>query len=125
MSFIRCLNNPDRAYVYHSVSGYIYFTLKERKGSQKYAARMDNPFSVPAKVFYGLVKKFVKNYHQDCEYKGFSIKECDKFSKFLLTYNGRSIKLWQVTWEYIVRNVERHFMTKKEILRRRKMQENY
>lgn len=116
MSFIRCLNNPDGAYVFHSVSGNVEFYTKRYK-----------PFNIPAQKFYGLIKKFIKEgaYLTELSWGGFSIKECDKYSKFELSYNGESIKLWQVTWNYIVNNVEWHFLTRKQRITRLNIRDKY
>lgn len=130
MSFIRCLSNPDGAYVYHHVNGNVVFTTDYcwsniNSPKNKYRAGMENPFYVPSRYFYGLVKKFIKNYHSDCNYGDFSIKECDGHRKYILTYKGRSIKLWQVTWSYIVNNAEWRFLTRRERNRRLSLIERY
>lgn len=114
MSFIRCLSNPDGAYVIGSaLSGLIEFYTTDFK-----------PFYVPPRSFYGLIKKFLKD-GEPCKYGKFSIKESDDFKKYILTYEDVSISLWQVTWWYIVHNAEWRFLSDKERIRRLNLRDKY
>lgn len=124
MSFIRCLNNPDGAYVWHDVNGFVRFTNLGGTGKPRFRATLEKPFEVPARHFYGLMRKWLREGRLEMSYGKFSIKECDEGSRYLLTYKGRSIKLWQVTWHYIVGVAEWHLLSEKERIRRIKVREN-
>jgi hypothetical protein len=116
MSFIRCLNNPDHAYIYEHANGNVCIHSKEINKKLNFGR-----YEIPRDIFYGLVKKFIKNYNEHCSYKGFSIKECDKYSKYLFIYGNKKFKLWQVTWHYVVNNVEWRFLSQGERNRRIKI----
>jgi hypothetical protein len=105
MSYIRCLSNPDDCYCYHDVNGSVYISTKETIKQGIKNGKFGVGVFIPAREFYGLVKKFHTSWDTEVKWGQFSIKECKGFRKYQLTYKDQSFKLWQVTWHYIVQKI--------------------
>ena len=113
MSYIRCTGNPDRAYVWHDIDGTVHFTVSGNKGQQVcFNATIEKPFKVPHRIFLGLIRNIING--KPHSYGGFTVEKSIKTGKVTLSYHGQYIRMWEVTWMFIVNQAE------KEINRRKK-----
>ena len=115
MSYIRCGSNPENLYVWGDVSGDVFFSM---------GAELK---SMPKEVFDGLMHGFIKeDYPEEFEFQGASIRELlgygyyfpekskenplgafhPDFGKIQIAYKDWSIRLWPVTFFYIIHGIE-------------------
>ncbi|KKN89759.1 hypothetical protein LCGC14_0236050 [marine sediment metagenome] len=121
MSFIRCLSNPESLYVYHNVYGFINWIMTLPNGERF-------QMNIPPRTFYGLVRKYVREYFTlPVKWGKMSIDEVwtsQKTGKMLgelnstesrlqgeadlkirVCYEDQECFLWDVTWDTVVYGV--------------------
>lgn len=117
MSFIRSGTNPEGLYVYHDVGEFISLSHKGTRGQP--------PWEIPVDDFYLLVANY-QNEGEPVKAGALSLREayvCPKGHRhrekcklggqlvcgtyqMRLSFEGRGhVDMWQVTWDYIVKNV--------------------
>ncbi len=119
MSYIRCLSNPEGLYIWGD-GKYANFTLASEPNF------LDKIVQIPQKTFDNLLKKYIKNYGDNVNYRGASIKvvwvktgklhpkamweiigKYDTDMKIRLSYKNWHIDMWLVTWEYITKRYKK------------------
>lgn len=97
MSYIRCLSNPEGLYVWADCDGTTYFWIGGEENDDKSCIR------IPNHHFVKVCEKWYEG-EDPLSYKGVKVYEDNKDWKIVLSYKGKSIRMWRVTWEYIVRH---------------------
>ena len=109
MSYIRNTSNPENLYIYADEE-LVYFL----KGHIEIGI-------MPVNIFNGLIKKYIRNSEEECEYKKAKIEEIniieDNISIFKnkLSYNGLEIIMWTVTWYYLAMNNYKNILKEDKI----------
>lgn len=92
MSYIRSTNNPEALYIWgDEKTAYIQMGYTEIG-------------SMPISVLNGLIKRYIKNHHEDSRYGGAKIcevQDVDGNFKMQLSYDNWNCLMWGVTWDYI------------------------
>jgi hypothetical protein len=97
MSYIRCLSNPERLYIWHDVSG----PVKISEGKQPLR-------SIPVKAFHGVLRNWWRNrYRGDKVYEGARLVLDHKTWRWLLYYEtwAKPVRLWETTLYYLAHDV--------------------
>ena len=133
MSYIRCLSNPESLYIWGDTadnSGFANICHRVKPPlSSKWPKNGNSPLiMVPLKAFEEATRKWRGSYDGSAvEVDGFKVetvnvftatgKRVPKKNDFLkdrrrrewlvrLSYKGQFVHLWDVTWSYVVNNVE-------------------
>lgn len=122
MSFIRCLSNPERLYVWHDVDGTVHIHYGG-KGAPKPPFSKGELMCVPWKTFLKAAEQW--DWNEECRYRGFVVEEVYVFmdtgkkvpssydvitakprrkTEYLIrvSYKGNFVFLWKVTWAYVM-----------------------
>jgi len=116
MSYIRCTSNPEGLYVWNDVDGNVYWSASPQK--KGVPTKDDNAvlYSMPRKVFRGLMKKFLLcPWPEKYSFQGAEIRE-DKDCKFWVSYKPEGkkawkLKLWRTTLAYVVGNFREELLS--------------
>jgi hypothetical protein len=116
MSYIRSGSNPEKLYIWGDSENAVI-----AEGNKAM-------WDIPVNIFNSLIRKFHRRFHEyPCQYKDAQVEEVWVYDgdieviddgtdpilrrsecKVKLSYNGHSVIMWDVTWEYIVySNIER------------------
>ena len=96
MSYIRSISNPEGLYIVGTGENVEIYV------------KTDVVKYIPGDIFDGLIKKYIDNFYEDCEYKGASIQYVKRGKDFKIefSYSDWKIYMWDVTWNYIVMSEE-------------------
>ena len=96
MSYIRCLSNPERLYIWYDVDGSIYISAKK-----------DRVLKMPPKVFHTLLARWWRNGWEDVKFEGGSLTLDHGTWKWLLHYRGwaKPVAMYEVTLYYLAHDV--------------------
>lgn len=115
MSYIRCLGNPERLYIWVDTSGPIAI----------HTGRMKDALFIPKRVFLNLMQRFFKDHYNDepIKFGGAILQPAPykrpkyvmghphkvSYDKWRLTWKewpeGVSVDAYEVTWFYVAHNV--------------------
>ena len=137
MSYIRCLSNPEGAYVYRDCSGHVMFSTSRPNNVH---------WRIPVRHFNEICRKW-DNYDRPAKYGEFSVSEAIVWQetqqelteaqleslkdvhymfdsppreyKVKVTWKGESEFFWPTTWEIIVGRVVRRLAMKKRRKKKR------
>lgn len=144
MSYIRCLSNPEGLYIWSDGKMIcICHSLQDSIFSNFPAQKMSPFFAISHDLFHEAVRKWWDAFGDDIVYKDVIIKEehihlddgsivplikstkaaleqlnlPHRQTRFVirLEYKGQFIRMWFVTWQYIVNNVILRKRPKKQI----------
>ncbi len=106
MSYIRATSNPECLYIIGTRGRHGQPIVQVFLGKQGNYSTLD----IPHRTFHNACIKWRKNFEEDVTYRGMQIVgpiKCDTEWKFKISYKGKSFKCYEVTWEYVVNDVER------------------
>jgi hypothetical protein len=118
MSYIRCLSNPEKLYIWADCSDNVHISTGPEK-----------EFKIPRSTFDMLIKLYVKDCgcEENYSYKGAKLiyervppivqTPLGKFGdfKWVLTFKNNTIEMWETTWSHIVLNNMCRISTKKQV----------
>ncbi len=101
MSYIRSTSNPDHIYIWREVAEVF---ISEGSGNLK------PPWRVPTKEFHALARTYVRGGRGVTPLRRGKLRLTEtKDFKIKLAYGRRAVVMWEVTWDYIARNVAWEF----------------
>lgn len=96
MSYIRSLSNPEGLYVWScDEATHVWFTEN---------GDYNRDMVIPQKTFDHILKRYNKG-HTEIKFRGARLREVldNEGQKIVLSYKGREVHMWLVTWDYIAR----------------------
>ena len=98
MSYIRSGSNPEGLYIIGNTRGQVEFL------------GADGCWGIPRSVFHHVALRWFDGAHEDkVSYRGLTVEEKQVAPngdfKVVLTYKDHTVKMWAVTWDYIVNGI--------------------